>query len=177
MASASTSPGSLAAIIVAAVPIVLGGVTTYFKIFLVPKQDFRYRIRLKRTELLENLAMKLVTLLQHVRSLCLTGPQDAPLRGDGREQPDLVDEYSRENLRVFTVYHRLGTLEKVVSYSYLWLFITIAAGIAGVFCAGFVPVSRPWIPGASIGIVAAQVLIVLVVQLSAWKLDKYEDIA
>ncbi len=175
--SVSTPPDGVATIIAAIAPIVVGGVTTYFKIFLVPKQGFRNRMLLKRGELHEHLAMRLVALLQHLRSLCLTGTSDAPLRGDGREQPDLVDEYLRESLRVFTICHKLGILEKVVKWSYLFLYATIVSGLAGVLFAWLAPASRTWVLWISIGLVAVQVITVFVVQAAAWKLDEYEDVA
>jgi hypothetical protein len=160
------------AIIAAVVPIVLGGITTYFKIFLVSKQDFRYRTQLKRSGMRETMATRLAALFQHVRSL---GPDD-PLRGDGRENADLVGDYTDENFRVFTVYHRLAFLENIIRYAYLLLYITIVLGLMGAFLAWLLPTTHRWVLSASIGAVVIQVATVLVVQLASWKLDDYEDI-
>ncbi|MCD4823060.1 MAG: hypothetical protein K8S55_00495 [Phycisphaerae bacterium] len=165
--------GGLMAIIAAVIPILLGGVTTYFKIFLISKQDFRNRAKLKQNSLREKMAIKLAMLLKHAHD---TRNLDDPLRGDGYENADLVGDYTEENLRVFTVYHRLAFLESIIRYAYFLLYLTIVFGLVGVFLAWLLPITRGWVLGVSIGLVIIQVATVFTVQLASWKLDDYEDV-
>ncbi len=110
-------------------------------------------------------------LFQHVRSL---GPDDC-LRGDGRENADLVGDYTEDNFRVFTVYHRLSILESIVKYAYLILYCTVVLGLVGFFLAWLLPHARGWVLAVSIGLVGIQIVTVLVVLLVSWKLGDYED--
>ena len=166
------SIGGTTAIVAAVIPILLGGVTTYFKIFLVSKRDFRNRTQLKRSDLRERVATKLAVLLQHIRSL---GPDD-PLRGDGCENVDLVSDYTEENFRVFTIYRCLNSLEGTINRSYFSLYITIVLGLLGVFLAWLLPITSRWVLVGSIILIVSQIVTVFVVQLAARRLDDYEDI-
>ncbi len=159
-------------VLFALAPVVLGGAATYFNIFLTSKEDFRNRARLERSALMERLAGKLAALCQHVRALTA----DECLRGDGRETPDLVGDYAEENLRVFTVYHRLAVLETVVRYAYMSLYVSVVLGIGGLLLAALLPPAGRWVLSGAIGVVAVQVVIVFIVQLAAWKLQEYEDV-
>lgn len=175
MASDPGLADGLRGVVTALIPIVIGGVTTYFKIFLTSQEEFHRRIVFKRNDLREHLAIRLASLLQHVRSLSLTSPADAPLRGNGVEQPDLVDEYVRQDLQMITLYYRMCRLERIVRHSYLCLYSTMALGLAGVFCAWLVPQSSRYVVIASIGLVSVQVLTIFIVFVAGWKLDDFED--
>jgi hypothetical protein len=171
--TASTGTDAWGAILAAVVPILLGGITTYFKLFISSKEDFRQRTRLKRSVLCERMATRLAVLCQHIRSL---GPDDC-LRGDGREESDLVGEYTEENFRVFRVYRRLDILDGVVKYAHFALYITIVLGLGGALLAWLSPESRCWVIVAALALIGLQVLTVLLVQMACWKLDDYEDVA
>jgi len=162
----------ITAVVVAVIPIALGGVTTYFKIFITPKDDFRNRTTLKRIGMREKVASRLTALLQHVRSLA----SDDVLRGDGREDADLVAEYIDETFRAFTIYSRLSILDSILKYAYTLLYVTIVGGLAGALLAWLVPPTRASVLWASIGIIAVQVITVLCVLLASLKLDEYEDV-
>jgi len=169
---ATTSITGTSAIIASVIPVVLGGVTTYFRIFITPKEDFRNRTKLKRCGLRERVAARLTALLQHVRAL----EQDDLLRGDGRESVDFVGEYTEETFRTFTIYHRLSVLDSIVRYSYYVLYGTIVLGLAGCICGLFVPVTRYWVVGVAIGAIIVQVMTILLVLMASCKLEDYEDV-
>ena len=171
--AAITGNDAWGAILTAVIPILLGGIATYLKLFIPSKEDFRHRTKLKRNVLCERMATRLAMLCQHVKSL---GPDDC-LRGDGREEADLVGEYTEENFRVFTVYRRLDILDGIIKYAHLTLYLTIVMGLGGAIMAWMSPESRPWVIVAALVLIGIQVLTVLLVQKACWKLDDYEDIA
>ncbi len=169
----TTVPDGLTAIITSLIPIVLGGVATHFKLFLPAKEEFRRRTQLKKADLKEKVAIRLSTLVQHIRELA---PDDC-LRGDGREQPDLVADYTEEHFRAFTIVSRLSVLDAVLKYAYLILYGCIVVGLVGLFLAWLCPVARPEVLWVAIIIVGIQIVVILVALLASHKLDEYEDIA
>lgn len=169
----ATDAGAWGAVLAAIVPVLLGGVATYFKLFIPSKEDFRHRTKLKRSVLCEKMATRLAGLLQHVRSLT---PDDY-LRGDGREQADLVGEYTEENFRVFRVYRRLDVLDGIIRYAHLSLYVTIVVGLAGALLAWLSSACREVVVITALIAIGIQILTVLLVQMACWKLDDYEDIA
>ena len=164
---------TLLSIVTAVVSVVLGGVATHFKLFLPSKDNFRNRTRLKKTALTEKMAGHLTVLLQRVRSL---SELDDPLRGDGREDPDLVGDYSTESFRTFAIYHRLEVLDRTIRRSYFLLYLSIALGIIDALLAWLVPTTRGWVIGTALGLIGIQMITVFVAQLACWKLEEYEDI-
>jgi hypothetical protein len=170
---AGDSVGGLTAVIAAVIPIVLGGVATYFRMFLPSKDDFRNRTKLKCVALREKLAAKLTLLLKHARSL---EPDDA-LRGDGREEPDLIAEYTDETFRVFAIHSRLAVLRNLIKYAYLVLYATIVVGLVGALLGWLLPATRSWVLCAGVAMIVVQILTVLGALLASWKLDEYEDVA
>jgi hypothetical protein len=122
---APVDPALWSGLIASTVPVVVGAATVHFRIFIEPQADFRNRINLRRKALIEQVASRHAALLQHVRSIT----EDDLLRGDGREEPDLVGDLTSEVFRVFTVFQRLEVLRVVVRVAYLILFITIALGL------------------------------------------------
>ncbi|MBE3037699.1 MAG: hypothetical protein IMZ62_02640 [Chloroflexi bacterium] len=170
--TATANADGWGAILAAVVPILLGGVTTHFHLFIPAKGDFRRRTRLKRNVLCEKVATRLVALCQHLRCL----PADDSLRGDGREEPDLVGEYCGESFRVFAVYRRLDILDSIIKYASVALYSSVVLGIAGALLAWLLPSARWWVLIVSVMLIGAQVLTVFVVQMACWKLDDYEDV-
>lgn len=162
----------LPSLVASVVPIVLGSLATYFKPFVESQKDFRKRIRLRRDALLEQLAGRHAALLQHVRRIT---PDDL-LRGDGREEPDLVGDLTGETFRLFTIFHRLEALRLAVRVAYTGLLVTVTLGILGALVSWVWGEVRPWIFVGGIVLVVAQIALVGLLYWSSCKLETYEDV-
>ena len=110
-----TNPSQLATALAALLPVVLGGTATYLNIFLGPKDEIRSRVSLRKRDLLEKVATQLSMLLNHARKI----GDDNLLRGDGRNEPDLVGNYTEELFRLFTISYRLETLKSLARLCYI----------------------------------------------------------
>jgi len=159
-------------LVASVVPIVLGSLATYFKPFIESQADFRSRIRLSRKDLLERLAAKHAALLNHVRQIT---PDDL-LRGDGREEPDLVGDLTGETFRLFTIFHRLETLRLVVRSAYTVLLATVCLAIIGALVSWLWVDARSWSLIFGIGLIVAQVGFVGLLYWSSSRLETYEDV-
>lgn len=154
-------------------PVILGAASTHFKIFIDSQKDFRERVSLKKAALIEQLAMSLASLLRHSRSITA----DQLLRGDGREEPDLVGDYMQELFRVYGVVYRLELLLSWVRYGYLVLFITTCAGFVGFILAVILPELRTYTSAATIIFVTVQLLSIWAVFRWSHQLESYEAVA
>lgn len=164
----SPAPVALAALL----PVLLGGAATYFRVFIVSQKDFRSRIDLKRSFLLERVATLHSVLLNHARSI----DRNDLLRGDGRNEPDLVGDYTAEVFRLFTVFHRLEVLKLIAKTAHYVLFCTIALGLAGLIAMLVSDKSHPYVFWGAVAVVVVQLLTILVVLLASGKLEQYEDV-
>jgi hypothetical protein len=141
--------------------------------FVETQAEFRRRIGLRRNTLVEKVATKHAALLKHVRSIT----EDDILRGDGREEPDLVGDLTSEIFRVFTVFHRLETLGLIVRIAYGVLFVTIALGLLGALGAAAFTSARSYAFVAGVALVIVQFLTVAVIMIASNKLEVYEDVS
>ena len=154
------------------VPILIGAGTAYFNIFIDSQREFRERISLKRQILTEQLATKLATLLNHLRNIT----DDQVLRGDGREEADLVGDYSQELIRSFRIFHRMDLILFWVRFSYMALFVTTAIGLLGFLFSIFIPELRLAISYGVVVVVVLQILTVSFIFLAAQRLETYETV-
>jgi len=167
-----TDPSIWPALAGSLAPIIVGGAATHFKLFLDSKGDFRGRVRLHKKGLIEKLATKHATMLQHVRSLA----EDDELRGDGRETPDLVGDLAADTFHLFAVFFRCEILSLVLKVAYHVMFATIVLGIAGLIIAWLVAESRPYILVGAIVVLIVQVSSIFGAFRASWKLDEIEDV-
>lgn len=161
------------ALIASVGPIAVGAVTVHFKLFIESNSEFRKRISLHREKLTERFAGRLAALLRHVRSMTV----DDVLRGDGREEPDLVGDVAQECYKLTTVLHRMEIIRTVVRLAYSLMFAAIALGIVGVFVAWLWADSRPYVLWGGIALVTFQVAVVLSVMRASSMLEVYEDVS
>ncbi|MGD8451461.1 MAG: hypothetical protein PVJ57_06550 [Phycisphaerae bacterium] len=154
------------------VPIIVGALATYFKPFIESQASFRSRVKLRRQALLEQLAVKHAALLQHVRQL----PDGDLVRGDGREEPDLVGNLTDETFRLFAIFHRLETLRLVVRSAYTALLGTIILGAGGALASWLWIDARPWALPAGIILLSAQTGLVVLLYWASCRLETYEEI-
>ena len=154
-------------------PVAVGSVSTHFKLFIESDGEFRKRISLHRKELTERFAGRLAAVLQHVRGMT----DDDVLRGDGREEPDLVGDVAKDCYKLSTVLHRMEFIRAFVRLAYSILFITIGLGICGVFFAWLWVESRPFVLCAAISLVVFQAALVLCVMRASSALEVYEDVS
>lgn len=154
------------------VPFLLGSLAAYFKPFVESEKDSRKRIKLRREALLEQLAGKHAALLQHVRRM--TG--DDLLRGDGREEPDLVGDVTGETFRLFMIFHRLETLRLVIRVAYVGLLVTVCLAVFGALLSWLWGDARPWLVFFGIGLIVVQVSFVGLLYWSSCRMEMYEDV-
>ncbi|MCI0630320.1 MAG: hypothetical protein L0Y44_06655 [Phycisphaerales bacterium] len=156
-------------------PIVLGAVTVHYKLFIEPEAEFRKRVSLQREKLIEQLAGRFASVLQHVRAIAMTPDND--LRGDGREEPDLVGDVARECYKLSTVLHRMEVIRTIVRSTYIVLLLTVALGIFGVFSALIWQTWRPYVFWCAVGLLVLQTLLILGVMRASAAMELYEDVA
>ena len=118
-------PSTLAVFLTALLPTVAGGSIAHLNLFLVPRETLRQRIDLRRLSLIDGLTLRHVKLLNHARKI----DDDALLRGDGHKEPDLVDEYAKEMVRLVKIFRRLDHSLSAVDLAYSFLFTTAAIGL------------------------------------------------
>lgn len=164
-------PSATATVIVALIPFALGCVTTYFQLFVDPPKEFRERIKLKRKELLERVAMMHATLLNHSRRI----DSDEALRGDGREEPDLVGDYDRELFRLFSIFHRVEFIRLIVRVSYWIIYAAVAIALAAAIVASMFDAPRKYILWIAIVLILIELIIVAVVYFANEQLEGYEE--
>ncbi|HUW83214.1 MAG TPA: hypothetical protein VMZ31_10500 [Phycisphaerae bacterium] len=98
------------------------------------------------------------------------------LRGDGKENPDLVGELTRETFRLFTVFHHLELLKRVVRLAYTGLLITVCIGIVGALLAWLQIQARTWVLMVGIVLVVVQIALIALLYWSSCRLETYEDV-
>lgn len=159
-------------IIINVAAVLMGAVGRWFNPFIEKRQEYRNRASLLQKNLLEQVSMRNVALLQHLRNnIDLT---DFELRGDGRETPDLVHELT---LRIFRSSEILSSLlfwSNAVKRCYQALFILTAAPFFLIFFALLADFIRTIFPYIGIAILTIQVLIVMILIQASFSLDEYE---
>lgn len=154
-------------------PLLVGGAAAAMRLFVEPIREFRSRAGLIEKRLLEVVAFGLSALLNHVRRI----DDDSVLRGDGRNEPDLVGDHTESMFRLFRVVHRLEILRSSVRWCFNILLSTALLGVAGVLVAALVAASRLYVVYAVVGLTAIQFVCVVINYQCARKLEQYEDIA
>jgi hypothetical protein len=156
------------------VPLVLGGLVTLLKPFIESPKEFKKGVDLQRKALQERHASKHAALLQHLRHIITA--EIEPLRGDGREEPDLIGEMTSETFRLFTVFHRLDTLRLSVRAIYTGLLVSIFLAVLGALASIIWVDLRPWILMGGVALVVLQLGLIGTLYWASWKLDTYEDV-
>ena len=167
----ANDPQLLAAAI-ALVPVLVGGITTRFSLFLVSRKELRDRMRVRKKTLVETTGLKLATLLNLSRKI----DKDELLRGDGVVEPDLVLEYSVANAHLVDVMQRMTRLMRTVDFCYSVLFFTITGGILGVVLAGAMGTWVSLVFWYGLAALAVQIASILSVHLANRKLEVLEDV-
>ena len=110
------------------------------RLFVEPVKEFRSRASLIEKRLLESIAVKLATLLNHSRRI----DDDSLLRGDGRIEADLVGDFTEIFFKLFRWTHKLELLRLRVRLCYHVLLGTALLGVVGVLVGllWFLPVVR-----------------------------------
>lgn len=155
--------------------IAVGGASVHFRLFIESDGEFRKRVSLRRKELTERLAAKHAALLQYVRLIVNT--PDTVLRGDGREEPDMVGDLARETFTVSTILYRLEILRTVVRTAYFLLYLTIGAGLLGVLLSWIWSDARPYLLWLALALIALQMILIHGVMRASASLEVYEDVS
>lgn len=153
-------------------PLLLGGIAAGMRLFVEPMKEFRQRAELIEKRLLEAIAVRLSSLLNHSRRI----DDDSVLRGDGHIEPDLVGEYTESVFRLFRLAHRLEILRMTIRWCFNVLLGTAISGVVGAVV-GFVwPESRFFVVYFAACIIAIQCAAIIINYTSARQLEQYEDI-
>lgn len=172
-ATALESGGTLE-IVLTLLPVIVGGTSSYFNLFVESRKDFRSRVSLTRQKLLESVNERLSALLNGVVRVSM-GTSDV-LRGDGIQAPDLVGDFTREQLKSFVLLHRLLDTERFLQRGHKVLLLTTMAGVV-VFVLAIVAASwRPALVNVTVALVAIQLLTIAFVHGYSRRLDDLEDL-
>lgn len=166
------------AVAASAVPLIVGGATERFHLFLEPLQSIRDRVKLQRKALIERLADKHSDLLRDVQSdLQVSGDfvRGLVVAPQGTDR-DKIGAFTSETFRLFAVFYRLETLGWVVRTGHLTLLFTTILGLVGLILSFLLPASRSVVLVTGFSIGGLQALVVVSVFLCARKLDDYEEI-
>ena len=167
-----SNPSAITAGVAAVIPVALGGVTVWLKIFIEPLKDFRARIDLKKKDLLERVAMQHATLLNHCRNI----DEDALLRGDGYNEPDLVGDYTDRVFNLFAIFHRLEVLKLGVRLAYWLLYTLIVLGVLALLVNLVFDEGRAFVLWYAVGAVLLELVVIGAVFAASQRLEQYEDI-
>lgn len=148
----------------------MGGVFAYFRMFVGSHDDLRKRISLFRQTHIEKTAAQLAKLLKHATSVA-----DGVLRGDGRNEPDMVGDYEVDAFRRVTIFHRLERIRFIVKIGFHFLFLTIFLGILAALSATIFEESRPIVTVAGATLAVLQLLAVGVVYYCVAAIDSLEE--
>ena len=102
---------------------------------------------------------------------------DDVLRGDGREEPDLVGELAQECSKVTTVLHRMEVIRFIVKTVYTAMWLLIVLGIVSFIIAWLWEPTRQVVLYAGIAVVLLQAIMVYAVMQASSSLEVYEDVA
>lgn len=164
--------GGALEIVLTVVPIILGSVSSYFNLFVENRKEFRSRVSLTRQTLLERVNERLGVLLDYVRQM---GTGDV-LRGDGVSNPDLVSGFTREQLRAFSLLHRVLNIERFFHAGHSMLLVT-TIGAVMVFIGAILASSwRLCFVYAAVGLVVLQLVTIATVYRYSRRLDELEDL-
>lgn len=167
--------GGAIQVVLTLLPVVLGGASSYFNLFVESPKDFRARVSLTRQKLHEGVNERLSALLRGVVDVS-SGTSDV-LRGDGVQAPDLVGDFTRAQLRSFLLLNRLLSTERLLQSGHKILLFTTMAGIV-VFVIAMLAVSWRWLlVYLTVALVTVQIATVASVYGYSRRLDDLEDLS
>lgn len=162
-------------VVLTLLPVVLGGISSYFNLFVESPKEFRARVSLTRQKLLEGVNERLSALLRGVVDVS-TGTNDV-LRGDGMQAPDLVGDFTEEQFRSFSLLHRLLNTERFLQWGHKILLLTTMAGII-VFVVAMLAASWRWLlVYLTVALVVVQIATIASVYGYSRRLDDLEDLS
>jgi hypothetical protein len=153
------------------VPIVLGGVLTYFKSWLASEEDIRIRTNLKKDVLLEEVNKR----LQHL--LCELQRADfdlKDLRGAPPAQPDLIADYTAQVDRSSMILRKISKIHARIKTCWATLLLTVAAPLVGVLVAFVWLLARPYVSIVCLLAVAGQIVLVFIIRRLVGRFEECE---
>jgi hypothetical protein len=166
-----SDPSGVTAGVAAVISVLLGGgVTSRLGMFLQPQGEFRDRIDRKTDAISEGLTVRHASLLNYCRNY------DNDLRGDGRNEPDLVGEYTAHLKRLFVMLNRLELLKLVVKWAYWVLYMLISLGIIAFLVNTVFDEVRAVVFWYGVGAVLVELAVIGAVFAASQKLGDYEDV-
>lgn len=163
--------GSIWAAFSGLAPLLLGGIAAGLRLFVEPIKEFRQRSIQLEKKYLEVLSTCLSALLNHSRNITA----DEMLRGDGRVQPDLVDQYTTQAHKYYRIVHRLELLRMTIRWCFHGLLATAITGICATTSALIWPSIRWYVVVISAALIMLQICLIVVNYASSLKLDQYEE--
>lgn len=166
--------GGTLEIVLSLLPVIVGGTSSYFNIFVESRKDFRARVSLTREKLLESANERLSALMDGVVRVSM-GTSDV-LRGDGFQAPDLVGDFTRAQLKSFVLLHVLLDTERFLHWGHKSLLATTMAGVAVFVLAILATPWRPILLYMTVALLVIQLVTIGAVHGHSRRLDDLEDL-
>lgn len=157
-------------LVAAVAPTIIGAATTHFQPFVEPQAAFRQRTKLLREQLIEKVAVRLTALFRHARQAA-----DDALRGDGRDDPDLIGDFTRETFRLVRIFQRLDGGLRIFAFVNGFLYWSCAFAVLALPLVLTFEETRPYVVGFGFGLIFLQVLAVFSSIRAARRLDEFEE--
>lgn len=155
-------------------PIVMG-LMAAFKPFVDSRDVFRRRFNELRITIEERLAVKHAALLQHLRRII--DVEIELLRGDGKNQPDLVADLVEATSKLFTILQGLRTLSGAVGVAYGAIFTALCLGIVGALASLLWADAQACAYWGGFVLVGVQIVFFVLLMWASSKLRTYENLA
>lgn len=151
-------------------PIVLGGGLAILKPWITSVDDIRNRVNLRKVVLREAINRRLYDLLS--KAVLELDPKK--LRIASAAEPDIVDDYTTEVFRVFTVLQELQQIASNTRRIVTGLYVTFAISLLGYLIVLPFDGLRPFIVTIWYIAVASQILMIGLFRKHMKQLDIYE---
>jgi hypothetical protein len=148
-------------------PIVLGGGVSILKFWIPDEEKVRNRISLKNEALRDRVNRLLNDLIQK-------GLSANNLRGKPPQEPDFVNDYTKEVFRVLDVTQQMALIQKRIKASITYLFYTIVVGIASVLLVVLYRDAQPYVAIVEYATIGTQICTVFFIRQQEKRLETCE---
>ena len=161
-------PEAVTALAIAVFTLVLGIAANYFRPFYPSREKFLQQVSFIRQKLVEEVAAKHETLLNHARKIF----DDVQLRGEGG---DLVGEYAAQMFRKSMLYDRLDILKRRYDTAFSALFLAMLLAAVGLLVVLYDHALARYVFLGCLGIVILELAAICVLWWTSLELGECED--
>jgi hypothetical protein len=155
----------------------IGGALEKLSFFLEPHLDFRQRVTLRKTCLLEEQGKCHRDFLLE----CLRQFDAEANLGDGfiyapaSADQDGFGKYAKESMRRTTVHARLDLISRKARFGHNWIFRLALLGIFGAMASWLIEETRAFIFYGSLATILVQVILACLIRSATQQLNEYEE--